>query len=54
MFEVNKALAGEMRERLTSQGILLGGGTPEEFARFQKDDTARAFKTIQEANIRVE
>jgi tripartite-type tricarboxylate transporter receptor subunit TctC len=52
--EVNKALAGEMRERLTSQGILLGGGTPQEFARFQQEDTARAVKTIQEADIRVE
>ncbi len=52
--EVNKALAGEMKERLTSQGILLGGGTPDEFARFQKDDTARAFKTIADANIRPE
>nr|WP_145546644.1 tripartite tricarboxylate transporter substrate binding protein [Variovorax boronicumulans] len=52
--EVNKALAGDMKERLTSQGILLGGGSPEEFARFQKDDTARAFKTIADANIRPE
>ena len=52
--EVNKALAGEMRERLTSQGILLGGGTPDEFARFQQEDTARAFKTIADANIRPE
>ncbi|KQP18139.1 tripartite tricarboxylate transporter substrate binding protein [Pseudorhodoferax sp. Leaf267] len=52
--EVNKALAGEMKERLTSQGILLGGGTPDEFARFQKDDTARAFKTIADANIKPE
>lgn len=52
--EVNKALAGEMKERLTSQGILLGGGSPEEFARFQKEDTARAFKTIADANIRPE
>lgn len=52
--EVNKALAGEMKERLTSQGILLGGGSPDEFARFQKDDTARAFKTIADANIRPE
>lgn len=52
--EVNKALAGEMKERLTSQGILLGGGTPDEFAHFQKDDTARAFKTIADANIRPE
>ena len=52
--EVNKALAGEMKERLTSQGILLGGGTPDAFARFQQEDTARAFKTIADANIRPE
>lgn len=52
--EVNKALAGEMKDRLTSQGILLGGGSPDEFARFQKDDTTRALKTIADANIRPE
>ncbi len=52
--EVNKALAGEMRERLTSQGILLGGGSRDEFSRFQQADSARAIKTIADANIRVE
>ncbi len=52
--EVNKALAGEMRERLTAQGILVSGGSPEDFARFQRDDMAQSQRIITEANIRVE
>jgi tripartite-type tricarboxylate transporter receptor subunit TctC len=52
--EVNKALAGEMKEKLQSQGILLGGGTVDEFTRFQTEDTARSMKTIADANIRGE
>jgi len=52
--EVNKALAGEMKEKLQSQGILLGGGTVDEFTRFQTEDTARSMKTIADANIRAE
>jgi len=52
--EVNKALAGDMRERLTAQGILVGGGSIEDFARFEKEDSARAIKTIVDANIHPE
>jgi tripartite-type tricarboxylate transporter receptor subunit TctC len=52
--EVNKALATDMREKLTQQGLLLTPGTPEDFARFQKDDMTRSAKIIREANIRVE
>ena len=52
--EVNKALAGEMRERLVSQGLLVGGGTAEEFARFQREEMAKAQKIITEGHIRAE
>ncbi len=52
--EVNKALAGEMKDKLQAQGILLGGGSIDEFAKFQADDTARSMKTIADANIRAE
>ena len=52
--EVNKALAGEMKDKLQAQGIVLGGGSIDEFARFQQEDTARSMKTIADANIRVE
>ena len=52
--EVNQALAGEMRERLLSQGILLGGGSVAEFARFQQDYIGEMAKLIADAKIKVE
>jgi tripartite-type tricarboxylate transporter receptor subunit TctC len=52
--ETNKALAGEMRERLLSQGILPAGGSVPEFAKFQQDYMAQMGKLITEAKIRVE
>ena len=52
--EVNKALAGDMRERLLSQGLLVGGGSVEEFVKFQRDDMARSQKIITDGNIRAE
>ena len=52
--ETNKALAGEMRERLLSQGILLGGGSVAEFARFQQDYINDMAKLIADAKIKVE
>jgi tripartite-type tricarboxylate transporter receptor subunit TctC len=52
--EVNKALAGEMREKFSQQGLLLTPGSAAEFARFQQEDMARAQKIITEGNIRVE
>ena len=52
--EVNKALAGDMRERLLSQGLLLGGGSMDEFARFQREDMARSQKIVTDGNIRAE
>jgi tripartite-type tricarboxylate transporter receptor subunit TctC len=52
--EVNKALATDMRDRLTSQGLVLTPGSIEDFARFQRDDMARSAKIIADGKIRVE
>jgi tripartite-type tricarboxylate transporter receptor subunit TctC len=53
--EVNKALAtADIRERFVQQGLLLTPGSSEDFAKFQRDDMARAQKIITEGNIRVE
>jgi tripartite-type tricarboxylate transporter receptor subunit TctC len=52
--EVNKALATDMRDKLTPQGLLLTPGSIEDFVRFQKDDMARSAKIIAEGKIRVE
>ena len=52
--ETNKALAGEMKERLLSQGILLGGGSVAEFAKFQQDYINDMAKLIADAKIKVE
>ena len=52
--EVNKALAGGMKERLQEQGRLLSPGSAEDFARFQRSDMERAQKIVTEGGIRVE
>jgi len=52
--EVNKALAGEMNDKLVQQGLLLTPGSIDDFARFQRDDMARSQKIITEGNIRAE
>lgn len=52
--EVNKALAGEMRDKFDQQGILLTPGSVQDFVRFQDADMARSQKIITEGNIRVE
>jgi tripartite-type tricarboxylate transporter receptor subunit TctC len=52
--ETNKALAGEMRDKLIQQGLVLTPGTPEDFVKFQNADMARSQKVITESNIRVE
>lgn len=51
---VNKALAGEMRERLIADGLVPGGGSPAEFAKFQADDIAASGKIIADKKISVE
>ena len=52
--EVGKALAGELRERFTAQGLVFTPGSVEDFARFQDTDMARSQKIITEGQIRVE
>lgn len=52
--EVNKALATDMRDRLQQQGLLLEPGSIDDFARFQREDTARAMKIIADGGIRAE
>ena len=52
--EINKALAGDLRDKLLAQGILLGGGNVAEFNKFQQDYMTQMGKLINEAKIRVE
>jgi tripartite-type tricarboxylate transporter receptor subunit TctC len=52
--EVNKALAGEIRDKFTPQGLVFSPGSADDFARFQAADMARAQKIITDGNIRVE
>ena len=52
--EVNKALTGDMRDKLAGQGVLVSGGSVADFAKFQQEDMAKAQKIISEGNIRAE
>ena len=52
--EVNKALASDLKAKLIDQGYLLSPGSPEDFAKFQRDDLAVSGKIIQEAGIRID
>ena len=52
--EVNKALTGEMRDKLTPQGLLVTPGSVDDFIKFQREDMARTQKLITDGNIRVE
>lgn len=52
--ETNKALAGDMKDRLISNGLVIEAGSPEDFAKFQRDDTARSLKTIADSGITFE
>jgi tripartite-type tricarboxylate transporter receptor subunit TctC len=52
--EVNKALATDMRAKLVEQGLIVNGGTVDEFVKFQREDMAKSRKIITEGNIRAE
>jgi len=52
--QVNKALAGDMKDKLVNQGLIVGGGSIEDFRKFQADDMAKSQKLITEGNIRLE
>jgi len=51
---VNKALSGAMREKLLADGLVLGGGSSSDFAKFQADDIAASGKIIADKKISVE
>lgn len=51
---VNKALAADMADKLVADGLVPGGGTPADFARFQADDIASSGKIISDKKIKVE
>jgi tripartite-type tricarboxylate transporter receptor subunit TctC len=55
--EVNKALAGELREKLLVQGILpggAGGGSMAEFGKFQQDYITQTGRLIADAKMRID
>jgi tripartite-type tricarboxylate transporter receptor subunit TctC len=52
--EVNKALASDMKAKLSDQGLLLTPGSIDDFTRFQQEDMTKSAKIIKEANIRAE
>ncbi len=52
--EVNKALGTDMRDKLTAQGLLVNGGSVDDFVKFQREDMAKSQKIITEGNIRAE
>lgn len=49
--EINKALSGEMREKLVQMGLTVGGGAATEFAKFQALEVIKAKKIIEEGGI---
>ena len=51
---VNKALAADLAEKLVADGLVPGGGSPADFAKFQADDIATSGKLIADRKISVE
>ena len=51
---VNRALAGDMGDKLLADGLVPGGGSPADFARFQADDITTSGKVIADKKISVE
>jgi tripartite-type tricarboxylate transporter receptor subunit TctC len=52
--EVNKALSTDVRAKLESQGLLVSGGSVDDFVKFERDDMAKSQKIITEGKIRAE
>jgi tripartite-type tricarboxylate transporter receptor subunit TctC len=52
--ETNKALASDIKERLLASGLIIETGSPGDFAKFQRDDTARSMKIINDGGIKLE
>jgi tripartite-type tricarboxylate transporter receptor subunit TctC len=51
---INKALTSDMRERLLADGIVPGGGSVADFAKFQDADIAASGKIIADKKITLE
>ena len=51
---VNKALAADLAEKLVADGLVPGGGSPADFAKFQAEDIAASAKIISEKKISVD
>ena len=51
---VNKAMAADLAEKLVADGLVPGGGSPADFAKFQADDIATSGKLIADRKISVE
>jgi tripartite-type tricarboxylate transporter receptor subunit TctC len=51
---VNKALSADMADKLVADGLVPGGGSPAEFARFQADDIAASGKLIADKKITID
>ena len=52
--EANKALAGDMKEKLEAQGLIVNGGSVADIVKFQREDMAKSQKLITDANIRAQ
>jgi tripartite-type tricarboxylate transporter receptor subunit TctC len=44
----------EMKERLAAQGAEVVGNTPEQFAAFVRDDSAKWAKVVKETGLKIE
>ncbi|MBL8348264.1 MAG: tripartite tricarboxylate transporter substrate binding protein [Rubrivivax sp.] len=51
---VNKALAADMADKLLADGLVPGGGSPADFAKFQADDIASSGKVIADRKISID
>jgi tripartite-type tricarboxylate transporter receptor subunit TctC len=52
--QVNKALGTDLKDTLAQQGLIVSGGSIEEFQKFQAADMAKSYKLIKDANIHLE
>lgn len=51
---VNKALAADMADKLVADGLVPGGGSPADFAKFQTEDIAASGKLIADKKITID
>ena len=49
--EVQKAIAGDLRKRLTELGLEIAGGTPDQFTAFMHEDIARYAKLVKASGM---